>query len=349
VKKVFVSYSSLDEQVVSLFIDKVICDGAGLDKEDILFSAREIFATENDRHSYFEGLKQCRICFFMVSDNYRKSEECLQEMGSLITWNDIIRKIIIMPDTSFDRIGYLSLHDGISISNADGLDAVHDLLVDACDTRVQTAFWNRSKAVFIEKLSGLVGPSNRNEVVVFNDGREELDLLDMREAFDKYLSSYTTTVNAFAEEIKIFTQKLNEMSQALTLLNRNPEAFTPSRVRRILLDGAEQNDKLAAFFENNTPSLQNDFDAAMKYAIMMQESGAFDAAVKAQNREQCRILISTLVSLRAEVRSFRDAMSDIVDLDKTYRKSKLRLIKAVDQMLDVLAFCVSRANDYQLT
>ena len=346
-KKIFVSYSSFDEQIVSLFIEKVLCAGSGVDKDDIALSTIGDAAEENEDNGCLDILMQSKICFLMVSDNYRKCEACLQEMSVAFMKNDVIKKILLLSGFSQKRIGYFSLVQGAPISDADGLDSIHDLLVETYSTRVQTAFWNRCKNEFLAELHLSGDFSNHNGMVIRDD--EVMDILDMREAFERHINSYTATINSFTEELQAFTHKLSGMTQSLSQLNSNPQNFTPNKVRNILLDGAEQNNRLAQFFENNIPALQNDFDAAMKYAIMLQQSIKSDPVVKAQNKEQCGLLISSLVSSRDEIRSFRNALSEMVDLDNTYRKSKLRLIKAVDKMLDMLAFCVSRANDYQLS
>ena len=84
-KKVFISHAAIDQQIVSLFVDQIICFGSGISIEDVVYTSREdsgIINGDDIPLSIKDGIKECMLFFMMVSDGYKKSEVCLNEMGA---------------------------------------------------------------------------------------------------------------------------------------------------------------------------------------------------------------------------------------------------------------------------
>ena len=83
----------------------------------------------------------------MVSDNYRNSEVCLNEMGA--AWA-LERKTlsILMPNINFEKLGGLtSFNKAIKIDDDEGLDKIFEMLSrNTCEL----SDWTRLKKTFLE-------------------------------------------------------------------------------------------------------------------------------------------------------------------------------------------------------
>lgn len=83
-KKFFISHSSKDKNIVDIFVDKILRLGLSVDANDIAYTSREdtgVVNGENIPQYIKTNIANCEFMFFIVSENYRKSEVCLNEMG----------------------------------------------------------------------------------------------------------------------------------------------------------------------------------------------------------------------------------------------------------------------------
>lgn len=108
--KIFISHSSLDKEIISSFVEKVLRLGLGLDNKDIAFTSEESMGVEPGEYipRYIkENIKDASIVLMMISPNYKKSEVCLNEMGA--AWA-LERKCIsiLLPDSDFTQLGWLT-------------------------------------------------------------------------------------------------------------------------------------------------------------------------------------------------------------------------------------------------
>ena len=109
-KKIFISHALKDKEIVSLFVDKILVLGSGVSLEDIVFTSREdtgVINGEDIPEAIKSGLKESALFFMMVSEAYKDSEVCLNEMGAAWVMDDLSRKIILLPNTGFEKIGWL--------------------------------------------------------------------------------------------------------------------------------------------------------------------------------------------------------------------------------------------------
>ena len=86
-KKIFISHSSKDKQIVDIFVDKLLHLGLQIDPNDVAYTSREetgVGTGEDIRKFIKENISTCDFVFFMISENYKKSEICLNEMGAAL-------------------------------------------------------------------------------------------------------------------------------------------------------------------------------------------------------------------------------------------------------------------------
>lgn len=353
-RKVFISHASADEKIVSLFVDKILRAGCDIKLEEIMYTSREdtgIVNGEDIPESIRNGLRESAIFFMMVSDNYRSREVCLNEMGAAWMVDDLARKILVLPNVGFDKIGWLmSLKKGTKLDDREGLDGIRDDILKLLGCHTQTAAWNRSKEEFLTELEKIKDSSYgvlESPSVLPAEEEDEIDLLDMREQFDDNIAAYTAVLGTLSSATEEYNDRVSVMTKRLNQLQDNPEAFTAAQVRGILQNGTVDTNRVAEIYEQQAPLLRNHFDLAMRYAIMMQGSNVGED-VKKDNRDQCKSLIDSMIRTRDEIAGFRKILDGMVNLDKGYKKANDRLKRALDGILEVVSFCISRTNDYQM-
>ena len=346
--KLFISHAYADERIVSLFVDYILVAGSGVKLEDIVYTTREdtgVVNGEDIPSAIKNGIKESRIFVMMVSEPYRKSEVCLNEMGAAWMDNDIMRKIILLPDVGFDRIGWLMhLNKASSVLDSSALDMIHDQVREAMSTSNLTATWNRNKELFIQKVNEL----GQQPGIVKVEDDEEMDLLDLREQFDYHIESFTKLIAVFTAAIYGYSDKLKSFTQRIQLLSSNPKSMTPMQVRGVMISAAHDTDTVSEVFENNTSNLRFHFDKAIDYATRLQKYDKNQTNRK-NNRDSVQVLIDNMINLKDNLTSFRARMDEMVDIDKTFKKSRARLGASVDNFLKVVSFCIARASEYKMS
>lgn len=123
--KVFISHSSADTDIILSFIQNVLVLGLGLDKGDIVFTSDETYGINpgGDIPQYIKRtISGARVVLIMVSQGYKKSEVCLNEMGAAWALEKNIISVLL-PDANFDQLGWV-----INLKKAVRLDKKKSLL-----------------------------------------------------------------------------------------------------------------------------------------------------------------------------------------------------------------------------
>ena len=352
---VFISHASSDEKLVSLFVDLILCSGSGLTPERIVYTSREDTGVMNGDEipqSIKDGIRRSSLFFMMVSEAYRASEVCLNEMGAAWMIDDLPKKIILLPGIGFDRIGWLmSLVKGTRITDEDGLDAIHDQVMDALSTRVQTSTWNRSKRQFlkeIEKETAIILPSVSHKESDSEPDGEELDFLDYRENYELNLGYCNTFLKEIVDALVLYNDRLNEGMAQQNHIQQGNNVLSTKQIRSVLENVAHESDSLSIVLETNSPLLDDHFAIAIESVIMLQKSGFGDDSSKDDSRTACRSLVEAMVGARDSLTKMKKTMDGFPDLDKTFKKSRKRLQAAIDGLTDVLSSCIRNANEIQV-
>lgn len=153
-KKIFISHSSKDKHVVSAFVDHILCLGIGIEANDIFCTSIEEMAMNNgeDIRKHIKGnIHSADFSLLMISDNYKESEVCQNELGAVWTVDNNVR-YFMLSNTSFDKIGWLgSPNKAEEICNPVYLDKLqHELrwYYNLSDN----PSWSRQRELFIENL-----------------------------------------------------------------------------------------------------------------------------------------------------------------------------------------------------
>lgn len=153
-KRIFISHSSKDEQIVRDFTNHILMLGIGIKANDIFCSSIEnlnIRNGEDIRKHINNNIRGAEYLFLMLSDNYKDSEICQNEMGAVWINNENIR-YYLLPGYSFDKIGWLTEPNQAEMLNSPvALDSLRNELVDYFGIE-QTPIWSVQREEFLSKF-----------------------------------------------------------------------------------------------------------------------------------------------------------------------------------------------------
>lgn len=345
--KIFISHSSNDKGVVDLFKNLILNAGLGVPDCDIAYtSAPETgVPTGGNIPQYIkDNIANSDFVFFMISDNYRKSEVCLNEMGAAWALDKNVKPILLY-DVPFNSIGWLyGMNLCAKIDDSGRLDELRDDLADICHTCTKTAVWNKNKAEFLSKIAEY---GNDNTALICIDKQpedaEELGLLDYREVFDNHL-------NLFLEIVFVLTNEMNQLNDKTTtrvkqLSSLNSQVSNASQARGIMMQSAQDMNQMSDAINSNAPKLSEYFKIAIENAIHMQECVNIEQNTKEENRKALNDLIQSMILAKDTTSQGKDALLGIPDMEKSQIAAKKRLAKGYSTLIAVYDECITTATE----
>lgn len=151
--KIFISHSSKDSYILDKFVSLILKQACGYESKEIVYTSNQSTGVEpGDSIPLFikNSMNTSDLVVFMISENYKKSEVCLNEMGA--AWALEKKTIpILLPNIGFTEIGWLqTFNKAIKINDSESLDIFFQLLNRG---RTDVAEWNKIKSEFIEFCS----------------------------------------------------------------------------------------------------------------------------------------------------------------------------------------------------
>lgn len=157
-KRIFISHASKDKELVSKFVDSIILLGMGIESEIIAYTSRDdtgVVPGESIPEFIQNNIACADVVLLMMSDNYKNSEVCLNEMGAAWALNKHIIQILL-PNTSFDKLGWMeSLKKAIKIDCDESIDCLCEVFSEKLGFGIKPSVWNRNKTVFISYCRSL--------------------------------------------------------------------------------------------------------------------------------------------------------------------------------------------------
>lgn len=153
-KRIFISHSSKDFKVVSDFVDRILCLGIGVNRNDVFCTSIEDIAVRNGsdiRLHIQENILSADYSFLLISSNYKASEICLNEMGAV--WaNDANVRLYLLPDTNINSIGWLcDARKANKITDIVALDMLYKELLEYYSLPENFANWSMQRELFINR------------------------------------------------------------------------------------------------------------------------------------------------------------------------------------------------------
>ena len=183
--KIFISHSSADKEIVKAFVEKILMLGCGFEKDDIFctLDADAIELGDDFRNSIIENMHCCDYIFLMISDNYRGSEICHNEVGAAWALQDTKRVIPLkFPNLSFsqDDLGVLNVvKQAGSLNNKQQITKIYEELCKVYGI-------NQDLPKFVQYMDEFIEIVNNQKSVVKKKTKEVSKILgDSLSDFDK--------------------------------------------------------------------------------------------------------------------------------------------------------------------
>lgn len=155
-KKIFISYSSKDEDIIRKFKTEILLAGCSLQAEDIFCTLdHSAIKTGDDfRNAIIRNMKECDFILLMISENYKRSEICLNEMGAAWALQGKTVLPFILPSCSFDDMGCLyNVKQGASIIDKTKLDELYEEICETYDLKQNWKHFNQLSDAFINSVN----------------------------------------------------------------------------------------------------------------------------------------------------------------------------------------------------
>lgn len=345
--KIFISHSSEDKEIVDLFKNIILNAGLGISDNDIAYtsSPETGVPTGGNIPQYIkEHIADSYFVFFMISDNYRKSEVCLNEMGAAWALEKNVKPLLLR-DVSFKSVGWLyGMNLCAKIDDEDRLDELHDEFLDKFHSVPKTVVWNRQKKEFLAKMAALT--QNDTGLICTDAPIEEngeLGLLDYRETFDSHIALYTQILKILTDELNKLADRMQTRTMQFSSLN--PQALNPSQVRGIVKGLAHDMNRMSDAIDNNAPKLSEYFNIAMENAISIQQCVEIDQDTKKEDREALSELIQSIILAKEAMRQGKENLLNIPKMEKSQISAKNRLVKGFETIIAVYDECITKAAE----
>lgn len=346
--KIFISHSSLDKDIVDLFKNMILNAGLGIADDDIAYtSAPETSVpTGGNIPQYIkENIADSDFVFFMISDNYRKSEVCLNEMGAAWALDKNVKPILLY-DVPFHSVGWLyGMNLCAKIDDADRLDELRDEFLDKYGSRPKTAVWNRQKTEFIIKIATLT-PNNtaliRIDTPIIEED-EELGLLDYREVFDNHIFDFIQIMGVVNNAYNDLSTQTAHRTQQLQSIS--PQTFNTAQTRGIMIGMANEMNQMSQVIEENVPLLNEKYDAIIESAKQLQQCSDLDAAVKSENRTAVQVMLEQLILTKDVTIENQKTLNSNANMEKSQIAAKKRLLKAFASLINAYNDWITKTTE----
>lgn len=154
---IFISHSSKDEYIINQFTEKILSLGCDIKDNQIFCTSIDglgIKTGEDFRTHIHQNLVNADFSLIMVSENYKQSEVCLNEMGASWVIDNVKVKQLLFPDIGFESLGLLlNVQQASRIDKSADLDELFEEFSKHYQTNKKIVRWNKHKKDFLDILS----------------------------------------------------------------------------------------------------------------------------------------------------------------------------------------------------
>ena len=157
-RKIFISHSSKDEKIIKQFTKDILIAGCGVRPNEIFCTLDNstIHTGDDFRSEIVRGMKECDFILLMISNNYKESEVCLNEMGAAWTLDNKTILPLVLPDCSFENMGFVyKVKQGASITDKTKLDELYNDICSSYNIAQDWVHFNQCKEDFVNSINVL--------------------------------------------------------------------------------------------------------------------------------------------------------------------------------------------------
>ncbi|QXP65192.1 toll/interleukin-1 receptor domain-containing protein [Polaribacter sp. HaHaR_3_91] len=175
-KKIFISHSSKDIKIVRLFVEKILQLGLNIEYNRIFCTSIKGYDVKSGEYipdRLKTEINSASISLLFISENYKKSEVCINEIGA--SWVALEKDCtipLLFPDISFDKIGFLNLNRlGLKILNENDLIKLIEDIKKILNIDYDLNILNVQIKSFIEEAEKLTKNfrNSKNEKEIFSE------------------------------------------------------------------------------------------------------------------------------------------------------------------------------------
>ena len=154
-KRIFISHSSKDKQLVKDFVNHILCLGIGLNPDDIFCTSIEDMTMRNGediRKHIQDNIRSAEYSFLLISDNYKASEICVNEMGAVWAYDANV-KIFLLPNADFSSIGWLcDTRKADKLTDSVAWDRLYNEMIEYCSLPGNFLHWSGQREMFLGRM-----------------------------------------------------------------------------------------------------------------------------------------------------------------------------------------------------
>ena len=155
-RKIFISHSSKDEKIIQQFRKDILLAGCSLHPNNIFCTLdHSAIKTGKDfRKEIVRNMKECDFILLMISNNYKESEVCLNEMGAAWALDNKTVLPFVLPDCRFEDMGFLyKVRQGAMITDKTKLDELYRDICETYDIEQDWIHFNQISNEFIASVN----------------------------------------------------------------------------------------------------------------------------------------------------------------------------------------------------
>ncbi len=154
--KIFISHSSKDIFIVEKFVEKILKLGLEISSDRIFCSSMEGHGVKSGEYipdRLKEEINKSTLALLFISNNYKKSEVCINEIGA--AWA-VLKKESVIPlifqDIGFEKLGFLNLNTlGLKINEEESILKFVEDCEDLLDTNYKPTVLNKQIKAFLKE------------------------------------------------------------------------------------------------------------------------------------------------------------------------------------------------------
>jgi hypothetical protein len=157
-KKIFISHSVKDKEIVKAFVDIILQGALSVPITEIFCISTDgtkIKSGEDWRNSIKDNILSAKINFLLISPNYKESEVCMNEMGAAWMTEALVLPLIIDP-INYKTVGVIQEPTQIEKLLADdSLDRIRDIVKEKLaieDEFIKSDRWTTKKIEFLSTV-----------------------------------------------------------------------------------------------------------------------------------------------------------------------------------------------------
>lgn len=155
VRKIFISHSSKDAAIINKFKTEILLAGCSLHAEDIFCTLDHsaIKTGEDFRNEIIRNMRECDFILLMISEHYKQSEICLNEMGAAWALQGKTVLPFVLPGCEFNNMGCLyNVRQGALLTDKTKLDELYRDLCETYDIEQAWIHFNQISNEFINTI-----------------------------------------------------------------------------------------------------------------------------------------------------------------------------------------------------